>query len=139
MQISVMKEPLKANEVFMLPMFIKAFKRHVEKENAIKSSKIQELYKQWYYRNRSYCIRNGQSKQLSAAAVCRIIRHIRLNHLIRNLVANNAGYYVTFQEHELARYYHSIKHRGNAILDVAVAIAEDYGKLVQKNSAYKTM
>ena len=129
MQIPFIKEPLSADESPMLPFFVAAFEKHVEVHNAIKSAAIQAGYKVWYEKHKDKLRKLGCAKRLTPRKVCKIIRHIRLNHLIPNLVANSQGYYVTANQHEVARYYSSLKHRSDMITAVAEEIAKDWAKM----------
>ena len=56
---------------------------------------------------------------LTAARVRKLINHIRINCLVRNLVANNTGYYVATSQEEVETYVQSLRQRAASIMHVA--------------------
>lgn len=55
----------------------------------------------------------------SAVRMRRMINYIRINSLVRNLVASSRGYYVAEKWEEVERYVSSLRQRASAILAVA--------------------
>ncbi len=92
-------------------------------------------YVNWYKKNKEWCKQNSLPKMLTQTKVCRIIRHIRLNHTIPNLVANSKGYYVTNDPFELERYIQSLKGRAHAIMEVADEMTDDYHVQTRRTAA----
>jgi hypothetical protein len=56
---------------------------------------------------------------VTAARVRKLINHIRINCLVRNLVANSAGYYVAETQEEVDVYVQSLRQRAASIMHVA--------------------
>lgn len=54
-----------------------------------------------------------------AARVRKLINYIRINCLVRNLVANSAGYYVAETQEEVDVYVQSLRQRAASIMHVA--------------------
>jgi hypothetical protein len=55
----------------------------------------------------------------SAVRMRRMINYIRINSLVRNLVANSKGYYIAEKWEEVEQYVASLRQRASAILSVA--------------------
>lgn len=58
-------------------------------------------------------------KDITPARVRKIINYIRMNHIVRNLVASSKGYYVENDPKKLKEYINSLHQRADAILAVA--------------------
>ena len=56
---------------------------------------------------------------LTAAKVRKLINHIRINCLVRNLIAGNTGYYVATSQEEVETYVLSLRQRASSIMHVA--------------------
>jgi hypothetical protein len=56
---------------------------------------------------------------ITAARVRKLINYIRINCLVRNLIANSAGYYVATSQEEVETYIHSLRQRAASIMHVA--------------------
>ena len=56
---------------------------------------------------------------IPAARVRKLINYIRINCLVRNLVANSTGYYVAETQEEVETYVQSLRQRAASIMHVA--------------------
>jgi hypothetical protein len=56
---------------------------------------------------------------VTPARVRKLINYIRINCLVANLIANNAGYYVAETQEEVETYVHSLRQRAASIMHVA--------------------
>jgi hypothetical protein len=73
-----------------------------------------------------YTTKSGKSKcyRLTGPKLRQIIHHIRVNNLIKNLVATHKGYYVASNKKELEDYIESLKQRRNSFEEVRRAMSE---------------
>jgi hypothetical protein len=124
----VIQEPLTWEERQLLPFFVAAFRVRVESPNAIKATQIVKSGKEWA---RKWKI----STPINVERVRKIIRHIRLNHIIPNLVASSKGYYVTNDPLELERYIDSLAGRVEAIGKVSDEMIEDLNVMQARKTA----
>lgn len=56
------------------------------------------------------------------------VHNIRVKNLVKNLVANNKGYYVTRSKAEMAEYVQSLKERETTIRRLRIAIEKNMAK-----------
>ncbi len=56
---------------------------------------------------------------LTPARVRKLINHIRINCLVKNLIAGNTGYYVAETQEEVETYIQSLRQRASSIMHVA--------------------
>ncbi len=75
------------------------------------------------------------SLKLTGPRLRRIINHIRVKGMIRNLVASSHGYYVENNIKEIRKYIQSLRERANAINDVADSFSPS---VTQTNINYGT-
>lgn len=57
--------------------------------------------------------------RVTPSRVRKMINYIRINCLVANLIANNAGYYVAETQEEVETYVHSLRQRAASIMHVA--------------------
>lgn len=95
--------------------------RKVGKEKAITSKDIIIGFKQYY------------ETQLTGARVRKLINYIRLNFLLKNLVATSRGYYIETDQKEVDKYVESLLQRADAIR----AVANSYKLKIQPKYAAK--
>ncbi len=60
---------------------------------------------------------NGFGK-LNSARVRKIINYIRVNNLVKNLIANSRGYFIAAELYEVVDFLESLKRRENSIKKV---------------------
>jgi hypothetical protein len=100
-------QPLTEEEHAIVRLFVNSFTRRAPGEaNAITSQEIiakMELV----------------GCRMTGARVRKIINYIRINKLVRNLVATSKGYYVESDPEKIREYVKGLKERAAAILAVA--------------------
>lgn len=101
-----------------VPNFIKFLSVKIGKENAVTSAKIIQAYK-------------DKGKEMSGAKVRKVINYIRMNNLIKGLIATSSGYYVSNDYKEIRQYINSLSDRIKAIEAVRNEM-ENYLKTVKK-------
>lgn len=103
-------KPLSDYEKKMVPGFVTAFSTRIGKENAISSEQIiSGVKKTW-------------GIDINGARVRKIVNHIRINGLVKRLVASSKGYYIENDDKELIKYLHSLAQRKSAIEGVLLAL-----------------
>ena len=99
-------KPLTTTEFSMLPLFVKGLSTKIGEANAITNDQmIKALAAKSFY--------------LTPARVRKIINHIRVKKLLKNLVATSNGYYIENDTEKLNTYIESLRQRADAILAVA--------------------
>jgi hypothetical protein len=61
---------------------------------------------------------NKKGYDLNSARIRKIIRYIRIEHMVRNLIATSKGYYVSKDRQEITKYRQSLRERAQAILSL---------------------
>lgn len=122
---------LSQEERSLVPMFIRCLQGHIESKQAIKAKDISASCTLW-------AAKKGLLIDLRKPKVCKIIRHIRLNNLLPNLVASSKGYYITNDSEELARYIFSLEDRVKAITQVVDVMTDNYVKLTTHSLSAST-
>lgn len=96
-------------EAILLPLFINGLSKRVGRENAISNNQMVDNLKRRNYK-------------ISEVRVRKIINHIRINGIIKGLVASSEGYYIATSDKELADFEESLLGRENAIRAVRLSI-----------------
>jgi len=103
--------PLTEEELRLVPKFVNSFTSKIGEEMAVSSKEIEEKF-------RNIGIR------ITGPRIRKIVNYIRLNHLVKNLIATSKGYYVEDNPEKLKRYVESLRQRAAAIQ----AVADSYYK-----------
>ena len=104
-------EPLTEYEsTTLLPAIIKGLENKVGKENAITNHRM------------IAGLRTHGYKGLSEVRIRKIINHIRVKGIIRNLIASNKGYWIESNRDERIRYITSVKQRAQAMIAILNSI-----------------
>jgi len=98
--------PLTTEELALVTLFVETLSLHVGEERAVTSSEIVVTLK-------SYGV------SIQPPRIRKLIHHIRVNKLIKNLVATSNGYYIETDPKKISDYSESLKMRAAAILAVA--------------------
>lgn len=98
---------LTPEEQELVPVFVMALGAKHGKDAAVKNKAIREGLKKHY------------GLVVSDGRVRKIIEHIRMQGLVRNLIAGNCGYYVSTDQEEIRVYAKSLRHRAQAINKLA--------------------
>lgn len=96
--------PLTEHELELVPLFVKGLSNKIGKENAVKSSHILSAMQQY---------------RLTGARIRKIINYIRINGLVKNLIASSDGYYIETNPEKIKKYVKSLRQRASAINAVA--------------------
>lgn len=96
----------------LLPAIIKGLESKVGKENAITNHRMLAGLRAHGY------------KSLSEVRVRKIINHIRVKGIIRNLIASNKGYWIENNIEERKRYITSVMQRAQAMMAILNSIDE---------------
>lgn len=97
--------PLTEEELELIPKFIKGLSSR-RSDNPVTSDEIIQGLQR-------------QKIQVTAPRVRKIINHIRIHGLVRNLIATSKGYYIETDPVKIQRYIKSLHQRAAAILAVA--------------------
>lgn len=98
--------PLTAEELELVPVFVKGFS---DKHGAARAITSQQIIKALAAKGRN----------MSGARVRKVVNYIRIHHLVRNLIASSAGYYIEEDPEKVAAYARGLLDRAGAILAVA--------------------
>lgn len=99
-------KPLNEEEMALVPIFVKGLSGKVGKANAITNSEIKKSL---------------EAKGIKAgdpARIRKIINHIRIHGLVKNVIASANGYWVENDPEEIAKYKASLLQRATAILAI---------------------
>lgn len=107
----------------LLPAFIKSFRRHIGKANAITNKDIIAALKPKGYK-------------LSDVVVRKLVNYIRTHGSVPGLVASSAGYYVTMDAGEVRRYIDSLDGREKAIRAVKENFRAYLKTLIEYKNSY---
>lgn len=100
---------LNKRELEIVPVLVEGFKRYT-KTNPILSPDVVRRY-------------NSKTKgiKLTPARLRKIINHIRTQGLLP-LIGTSKGYYVAYEQHEIAKQIKSLNERANSIRNSAVGL-----------------
>lgn len=90
----------------ILPLLVRGLKTKIGKQQAIKNEAMISALK------------TRGLKKINPARIRKIINHIRVNGLIRNLVASSNGYYIELDLEERKKYAESIRQRAESMLAI---------------------
>lgn len=93
----------------LVPVFKAILKRAKGRENAVNSSTIADKLSRQYF----------ETTDVSSGRIRRVIHFIRINQLIKNLIASNKGYYVETDPVKIRQYVNSLRSRALKINNVA--------------------
>lgn len=93
-------------ELQMVPLVVNAFEGRIGVQYAITNLSL-----------RMYL--SGQGVIVEGPRLRKIINHIRINQLVRGLIATSKGYHIASSQEELNEYIKSLKQRASSILLVA--------------------
>ena len=88
---------------------IYGLKSHVGSEDSVTSTEIVRKLKE-------------QGYKINGARVRKLVHHIRVTGIIKNLIASSKGYYITNDPKELERFKSSLLERRNSIDEVIKAM-----------------
>ena len=101
----------------LLPLFVRGLRTKIGKDQSITSKEII-----------SALTKTGH--KVNGARVRKIINHIRINGIIRNLIATSNGYHISKCPEEIARYRESLVQRASSIMALVDSFDE---KIVHLN------
>ncbi len=101
------------DELKAIGFLIPHLKAKKGKKNAVKNARIRQFLKA-----------NGHGN-FTDVRVRKIINYIRVSRLVKNLVANSKGYFVTSDPAELLRFLNSLQRRENEIKKVRCSYDTD--------------
>lgn len=99
-------KPLTDDERAIVPLFVRGLVARIGEDKAVTSEKMIAGLKL-------------MGHDVPPARVRKIIRHIRMNKLVRNLIASSKGYYIENDTEKLSEYVYSLKQRGESIIELA--------------------
>ena len=97
----------------LLPNIVSRLSKKIGKQNAVTSKEVVATYKSAGYK-------------MSSARWRKIIHHIRVNGLVKNLIATSNGYYIATTEKEKKDFITSLNQRINAITEVRNAMLKQF-------------
>lgn len=97
---------LTAEEIELLPVFVKGLSSKIGEDMAITSGEISKAME-------------GRGVALTGARIRKIINYLRVKKLVRNLVASSKGYYVELDPKKILEYRKGLLARARAIEEVA--------------------
>ena len=104
----------------LLPKLVKGLKQKIGRENAVTSRKVCDAFKQRGY-------------EVSGARFRKMIRYIRDNWLIPELVASSKGYWISESEQELVDYIYSVRQRARSIDRLADELEEQRKQIYDRD------
>lgn len=99
-------KPLTEEEEKLVPLFVKGLSGKIGKANAITNAQIKSTLE-------AKGIKVGDP-----ARIRKIINHIRIRGLVKNVIASAGGYWVENDPEEIAKYKASLLQRATAILAI---------------------
>lgn len=99
-------KPLTTEEISMVGLFVKGFQGKIGESSAVTAAEIEYKMKALGY-------------SMSGARVRKIINHLRVKKLVKNLVATSKGYYIEQDPEKVKLYAAGLKARADAIMAVA--------------------
>lgn len=112
--------PLTEKEKRLIPGLVKGFSGRIGADNAITSKDVIKAVEVWQ-------VGRNINVKMNGARVRKLVNHIRLHGLVKNLVASSKGYYVETDMRKIDEYIESLRSRAGAIN----AIADSYLKVRQ--------
>lgn len=109
---------LTPDELALVPLFVKGFGDKLGEENAVTSKQIIRSLE----KRRINAIQSGEDAMpvtVTGPRIRKIVNHIRMHGLVRNLVATSRGYFIETDPSKIAKYKQSLKARAKAINAVA--------------------
>ena len=103
--------PLTEEEMKLVPKFVNSFNSKIGESMAINSAEIE-------YKFRILGVK------ITGPRIRKIVNYIRLNRLVKNLIATSKGYYIEDNPEKLKKYVESLRQRASAIQ----AVADSYSK-----------
>ena len=103
--------PLSLEEANLIDGMCLALEKKKGASNAITNKGIREAY-------------DKRGIKMSDVRVRKMINHIRINGLVRNLISSSKGYYIAESPDEVMDYLESLRSRINAIGDVHNALLD---------------
>lgn len=104
----------------LLPVMVNCLSKHIGEGQAITNGKMCEAL-------------NGKGYNVNETRIRKLINHIRINGLVKCLVATSKGYFVATNAHELNSHISSLKGREDAIKTVRNALMEQLEDLDNKS------
>lgn len=102
-------DPLSAEEMKLLPLFVKGFANKIGKGNAITNSQIRLAFLK-------------KEVRVPDTRVRKIVNHIRTQGLVKNLCASGEGYFIAANAAELEEYIKALRQRIGAQMAVLKAL-----------------
>ena len=99
----------------ILPAVVTVLKRCVGKANAITNKKIIDLYLADY--------------PINPARLRKVLHYIRINHLVKGLIATGRGYFIAEQQKDFEDYIKSLEGRIGSIRDVKQSMTEQMNEM----------
>lgn len=93
----------------LLPILIKGLKTKKGKENAVT-------------RNQIICGLRNNGLRIGIGLLQKLINYIKMNDLVKGLMASPMGYYIAITEEELVGYERDLLHRELTIKDVRMSV-----------------
>lgn len=97
---------LTEKEMSYVEGFVDSFKKRIGKEKAITSTRIIEAYRKI-------------GEKMTGPRIRKIVNYIRINGLVKNLIATSKGYYIETDPEEIAKYKESLLQRCREIQRIA--------------------
>ena len=98
--------PMTTEEISLVPLFVKGFEKRIGAANAVTATQI------------GFKLR-GLGYHVHGARVRKIVNHIRMKGIVKNLVATSVGYYIENDPEKIREYVNSLRARASAIMAVA--------------------
>ena len=99
----------------ILPAVVTVLKRCVGKANAITNKKIIDLYLADY--------------PINPARLRKVLHYIRINHLVKGLIATGRGYFIAEQRKDFEDYIKSLDGRIGSIREVKQSMTEQMNEM----------
>lgn len=92
-------------ELTLIEPMLKGLRTKIGEENAITNTRMTKGMK-------------AQGYKVNPARMRKLLHHIRVNHLIENLVSSSKGYYIATTRMEVVKYKKSLQQRLNSIKEL---------------------
>lgn len=89
----------------LTPVFVEILENRKGKKHSITSTRIIEIFK-------------ARDIKIDQARIRKIIHHIRVKALVKNLMATSKGYYIAENEAEMRIYIESLRQREDSIREI---------------------
>jgi len=107
-------------KIKLLPRMIEGLRKRHGKDDAATNKKIVSQLR-------------SEGYKISDVRVRKIINYIRINGLVKALVASSKGYYVATDVNDIETYIQSLRQREDAIAAMREAITQDLLELTKSN------